>query len=105
MNGDSGASDLRDYRLAEFLSGLATAVDVLRETVEEMKGRDGLTEAGEHSFHAAKSAIAALAAAEMNYYDDEGASPETFADYYHAIGEPPPEGARAFTAFRAPAGH
>ena len=97
--GDGAESRLRDYRLAEFFSSLATVVDLLRETVEEMEGEDGLTDAGEHSYRAAKSAIAALASAEMNFYEDDGVEAAGFADFYHAIGEAPPPGARAFAQF------
>jgi hypothetical protein len=96
---DRSEAGSRDYRLAEFFSGLASAADVLREAVEELKAQDGLTAAGEHSFDAAVSAIAALASSEMDYYEDEGANPESFADYYNTIGEVPPTGAREFAQF------
>jgi hypothetical protein len=102
-----GRSDAesRDYRLAEFFSGLASAADVLREAVEELTAQDGLTAAGEHSFDAAMSAIAAIASSEMDYYEDEGARPERFADYYATIGERPPAGARPFALFPTPDPH
>jgi hypothetical protein len=64
-NAEAADARLRDYSLAEFLSGLSTALDLLREAVDEMETRDGLTEAGDHSYAAARSAIAALASAEM----------------------------------------
>ena len=96
---DPVAARLRDCRLAEFFSGLATALDLLREAVEEMEIEDGLTEAGEHSYTAARAAIAAIASAEMSYYDDEGVQ-ANFADYYHATGETPPADALEFSHFR-----
>jgi len=98
-NAEAADARLRDYSLAEFLIGLSTALDLLREVVDEMETRDGLTEAGEHSYAAARSAIAALASAEMSYYEDDGVAVESFADYYRAIGEAPPAGAREFTQF------
>ena len=101
----SSEAESRDYRLAEFFSGLASAADVLREAVEELRERDGLTVAGEHSFDAAISAIAAIASSEMDYYEDEGAHPERFADYYNTIGEQPPTGARGFAQFPTPGTH
>ena len=101
LDDEVGESRLRDYRLAEFFSSLATAVDLLRETVDEMERDDGFTEAGEHAYRAARSAVAALASAEMSFCEDDGAEPESFADYYHAIGEAPPPGARGLSQFPA----
>jgi len=98
----SSEAESREYRLAEFFSGLASAADVLREAVEELRAQDGLTVAGEHSFDAAISAIAAIASSEMDYYEDEGVRPESFADYYNTIGEQPPNGARGFAQFPTP---
>jgi hypothetical protein len=100
--GEAVDARLRDYRLAEFFSGLSTALDLLREAIDEMESEDGLTEAGEHSYAAARCAIAALASAEMSYYEDDGVEAEGFADYYRAIGEPPPAGAREFAQFPIP---
>jgi hypothetical protein len=101
-NDGRSEAESRDYRLAEFFSGLAAAADVLRESVEELRAQDGLTAAGEHSFDAAISAIAAIASSEMDYYEDEGVRPESFADYYTAIGEQPPIGAVEFAQFPTP---
>jgi hypothetical protein len=98
---DVAAARLRDYRLAEFFSSLAAAVDLLREAVEEMEREDGLTDAAEHAFGAATSAVAALAWAEMRFYEDDGVEPDDFADFYHAIGKRPPAAARDFSQFSA----
>ena len=99
LDSDLAESRVRDYRLAEFFSTLATAADLLREAVDEMELEDGLTDAGEHSYQAARSAIRALAYAEMSFYEDDGVEADDFADFYNAVGEPSPLGARRLFEF------